>query len=207
VKRTGIVVAQRLAWEQVKDLCTDSFKQSMVDMLGERDPDMVNLQVVLPQLTFDESAHLHVGDLRVTLLAAAGGIAWVWLSEQRVLFVGDTVVVGTHPQLTVVDIQEWLLALERLRCEPRFHDTVIVPGRGPLCDTSAAEPLTEYLTTACEKTRRVFKSGRPKADLNAVAAELLEFYPVADGQRERVQRQIRLGLDDLYDEYKTADAA
>jgi hypothetical protein len=59
---------------------------------------------------------------------------------------------------------------------------------------------------ARDKTQQVYRAGRPKADLNGVAADLLPLYPVADGQRDRVQRQIKVGLDDLYDEFKAADA-
>ena len=146
-------------------------------------------------------------EFTVMVLAAARGAAWVWLPEHHVLFAGDTLVVSTHPQLAIIDMDQWLVALERLRHEPQFQDATIVPGRGALCDASATEPLTEYLRLACEKTRQVYRAGRPKADLNAVAAELLPLYPVVDGQRERVQRQIKVGLDELYDSFKAADAA
>lgn len=201
------VVAQTLAWEQVKEHDTRNFKQSMLDMYGDRDPDMINLEVILPQITFDACIKLYAGDVTVKLLSVARGIAWVWLREQRVLFAGDAVVMGTHPPLSAIDIEEWLTALERLQCEPRFQGAVVVPGRGPLCDTAATEPLMAYLSIARDKTRRVYRAGRPKAELNEVAAELLPLYPVADGQRERTQRHIKLALDGIYDEFKAGDAA
>lgn len=204
--RTGTVVSHKSAWDQVKEHHTDSFKQSMVDTFGDRDPDMVNLEVILPHITFDECIDLYVGDLTVTLMAAAKGVLWVWLPDQGVHFAGDTVVMGTHPPLALVDLREWLATLERLCQEPQFRDAVIVPGRGPLCDTSAMEPLMTYLRMACERTEQVYRAGRPKAELNEVAAELLSLYPVIDGQRERVQRQIKLALDDLYDAFKAEDA-
>jgi glyoxylase-like metal-dependent hydrolase (beta-lactamase superfamily II) len=203
----GAVVAHKSAWQKVKEHQTDSFKQSMVDMFGERDPDMVKLDVTLPQITFDDRIKLYVGDVTVELLAAADAVLWVWLLEQRVLFTGDTVVVGVHPPLTDIDLPAWLNALERLCQDPRFQDTIIVPGRGPLSDVSAVEPLVEYLRIACSRTEEIYAEGRPKAELNEVAAKLLPLYPVADGQRERVQRQIKLGLDNLYDVLKAADAA
>jgi cyclase len=175
--------------------------------LAERDPDIANMEVILPHITLDEHVKLYVGDVVVTLLAATRGMLWVWLGEQRVLFTGDIVVVGTHPPLSVTHTKDWLSALARLRRERQFRDAVIVPGRGPLCDISATEPLTEYLRKARDRTRRIYRGNRPKADLNRVAADLLPLYPVADGQRERVQRRIKLGLDELYDELKADDAA
>lgn len=204
--QVGAVVAHKLAWNQVEEHRTDSFKQSMIDMFGDRDPDMVDLKVILPHITFEDDIKLYVGDLTAELLSAAEGVLWVWLLEQRVLFTGDTLVVGTHPALTAIDIQAWLTALERLGNETRFQDAIVVPGRGPLCDIAAAEPLIDYLSTAQRKTRQVYRTGRPKAALNDVAAELVPLYPVADGQLERVQRQIKLALDDLYDGFKDADA-
>ena len=205
--RMSAVVAHKVAWEQVQEQRTDSFKQSMIDTFGDRDPDMVELEVILPQITFEKSIKLYAGDLTVMLLAAAPGMLWVWLAEESVFFAGDTVVVGTHPPLTVASVQEWLAALEWLRQEQEFSDAVVVPGRGPLCDMSVVDPMMEYLRVTRRKTHDVYRAGRPKAELNEVAAELLPLYPVADGQRERVQRQIKLGLDELYDEFKAVDTA
>jgi glyoxylase-like metal-dependent hydrolase (beta-lactamase superfamily II) len=201
------VLAHKSAWEQIGEHRTDSFKQAMIDMLGERDPDIKKLRVVAPHITCDERVQLHVNDQNIILLAPSKGLLWVWIEEQQVLFAGDTLVVGTHPMLTVTDLHDWLAALERLRREPQFQNAIIVPGRGPLCGTSAVDPLVEYLLFACDKTRRIYHAGRSKTDLNGVAAELVSFYPVADGQRERVQRQIKLGLDELYDTFKANDIA
>jgi hypothetical protein len=36
---------------------------------------------------------------------------------------------------------------------------------------------------------------------------LVPLCPVPDGQWERVQRQIKLGLDEIYDGFKAADVA
>jgi glyoxylase-like metal-dependent hydrolase (beta-lactamase superfamily II) len=199
------VVAQRSAWEQVKELSSDGFKQSMVDTFGERDPDLEKLEVILPQITFDKQIKLFAGEVTVELIAAAIGVAWVWFPEQQVLFASDTIVVGTHPPLEVMDVREWIAALKRLTQEPRFEEAVIVPGRGPVGDISDVDPMIEYLSEALQRTKAVQRAGRSKADLNAVAADLLSLFPVADGQKERVQRQIKLGLDELYDDLKNTD--
>jgi glyoxylase-like metal-dependent hydrolase (beta-lactamase superfamily II) len=206
-RQSGAVVAHRSAWEQVQEYTSDGFRQSMIDMLGDRDPDMVDLKVVPPHITFEEQIRLFAGDVEITLLGAARGTVWVWLPEQRVLFAGDTVVVGTHPPLSLVGLHCWLDALEFLRNDPLFKDAQIVPGRGPLTDVSATEPLIDYLRLACAETERVVKAGGHKADLTGIAAELVPLFPVPDGHRDRVQRQIKLVLDELYDGAKAGDGA
>jgi hypothetical protein len=189
----------------VKELSSDGFKQSMVDTFGERDADLEQLEVILPQITFDDQIKLFAGDVIAELMAAATGVAWVWFPQQQVLFASDTIVVGTHPPLEVMDVREWIAALKRLAQEPQFEEAVIVSGRGPVCDISAVDPMIEYLSEVLQRTKAVQRAGRSKADLNAVAADLLSLFPVADGQKERVQRQIKLGLDELYDDLKNTD--
>lgn len=199
------VLAHEAAWELIQEHRTDGFKQSIVDMVGERDPDIKKLRVVPPHITCTTSAQLYIGDYEVTLIGAASGVLWVWLPEVGVLFTGDTLVVGTHPPLMLTPIDEWLAALDRLRHTPDWQEAVIVPGRGPLCDLSAVDPLVAYLTMARDGTWKVFTEGRPKADLNDLASELVTRYPVPDGHWERVQRQIRAGLDALYESFKLAE--
>jgi cyclase len=179
----------------------------MIDMLGDRDPDMVDLIVVPPHVTFEEQIRLFAGDVEITLIGAAPGTVWIWLPEQQVLFAGDTVVVGTHPPLSLVNLHCWIEALELLRNDPLYKGAQIVPGRGPLTDVSATEPLIAYLRLACAETERVVQAGGHKADLNEIAAELVPFFPVPDGHRDRIQRQIKLVLDELYDGAKAGDGA
>jgi glyoxylase-like metal-dependent hydrolase (beta-lactamase superfamily II) len=202
----GTIVSHNAAWEEVLSHQNDNFKQSMVDLFVDRDPDIVDLEVRLPEITFDDTAKLYLGDQEVTLWGPASGMVWLWIAEEQVLFAGDTVVVGSHPPLTVTDTLEWLSALARLRREKRFKDATIVPGRGPLTDISATRPLTDFIGMARDRTRRIFRAGRPKSDLNKVAAALLPLYPIVDGQKERVQRQLKLALDDLYDHFKALEA-
>ena len=206
-RQSGAVVAQRSAWEQVQEYTSDGFRQSMIDMLGDRDPDMVDLIVVPPHVTFEEQIRLFAGDVEITLIGAAPGTVWIWLPEQQVLFAGDTVVVGTHPPLSLVNLHCWIEALELLRNDPLYKGAQIVPGRGPLTDVSATEPLIAYLRLACAETERVVQAGGHKADLNEIAAELVPFFPVPDGHRDRIQRQIKLVLDELYDGAKAGDGA
>jgi cyclase len=73
--------------------------------------------------------------------------AVLFLPRDRVLFAGDLVVVGTHPNLTSGDPEHWLEVLDRLKeLRPRW----IVPGHGPVADAGALTTMRSYLSTILE---------------------------------------------------------
>lgn len=156
--------------------------------------------VVLPEILFTDSLTLHKGGVDITVQRIAGsapGSAWVYLPEQDVLFTGDTLVAKTHPFLAdAPDTRAWLETLKALR-QPRFADTTIVPGRGPICNQSATRPLGKYIALVRQRARSLRATGQARADKTAVVAELLSLFPVADEEYESVQQRIRAGLDKL----------
>ena len=64
------------------------------------------------------------------------------LPEEGVLFAGDLVVVGTHPNLTSGDPEHWISVLDDLE---RLHPERIVPGHGPASPPSAIGEVREIL--------------------------------------------------------------
>ena len=137
-----------------------------------------------------------------TVHGAAPGSLWMYLPEQDVLFAGDTVVAGTHPIMaTSPGTQAWLVTLQSLR-RPRYAKTVIVPGRGPLCDSMATSVLSDYIATARRRVRALHAAGRPRAETAGLVAELLPLFPVVDEERDLVQRRVKASLDRLYEELR-----
>jgi glyoxylase-like metal-dependent hydrolase (beta-lactamase superfamily II) len=164
--------------------------------------DLSEAAIVLPEIAFTDSLTLHKDGVTVTVRRVAGGApgsAWVHLPERDVLFAGDTLVAQTHPFLAdAPDTRAWLETLKSLR-QSRFANTTIVPGRGPLCDSAATRPLSEYIALARRRARSL-QAGQGRVDKTAMVAELLAMFPVADDEQESVQRRIRAGLDRLSQE-------
>ena len=201
----GTVVSHEITWQQIKHYLESNAYQSMCESLAERDPRGKGLQVVLPQITFTEHLLLYIGEEPVVLTWAAGPALWVRLPEQGILFAGDTVVVDAHPFLAEMDTFGWLKALQRLR-HKRFRADVIVPGRGPLCEKQDTKFTSNYLSRARARVRSLYRVGKPKSELNTVVGDLMELVPSTVGDKEWLQRQIKLGLDHIYEEFKAADA-
>jgi glyoxylase-like metal-dependent hydrolase (beta-lactamase superfamily II) len=164
--------------------------------------------VIHPQVSFCEQATLRVGSHRIDLYhtpSATPGSLWVSINAEGVLFVGDTVVIGQHPPLAEAETTSWLAALERLEREETEAE-IIVPGRGPKPDREGVTALRAFIETAQKRVCGLYAAGRPRAETSALVPELAEQFPVppprSEGTVEWLHRQLKAGLDHLYDECK-----
>jgi glyoxylase-like metal-dependent hydrolase (beta-lactamase superfamily II) len=202
------VVAARAAYERASAY-TDGFRRSIVEGWARRYPsaadDLAKTSPVLPEVMFTESLTLHKGGEDVTIRRVDGcspGSSWIHFQERDVLFAGDTVVVDTHPFMeATLDTKAWLNTLKALR-RARHSKTVIVPGRGSVCDQSATQPLSEYIALARRRARSLRAGGRTRVDKAATLAELLSYFPAAGDEHDLVQRRVKTGLDRLCEQLK-----
>jgi glyoxylase-like metal-dependent hydrolase (beta-lactamase superfamily II) len=202
------VVAARAAYERAA-VYTEGFRRSIVESWARRYPeaagDLAKVPLVLPEIMFTESLTLHKGGVDVTVEHVAGGApgsSWIHFQEQDVLFAGDTVVVGAHPFMEATpDSKAWLKTLNSLR-RARYSDTVIVPGRGPICNRSDTQPLSEYIALARRRARSLQGDGQARVDKAAAVAELLSCFPIATDEHDLVQRRVKAGLDRLCEDMK-----
>lgn len=202
------VVAARAAYERASAY-TEGFRRGVVEGWARRYPgaadDLVRTLPVLPEVMFTESLTLHRGGEEVTIRRVDGcspGSSWIHFQERGVLFAGDTVVVDTHPFMeATLDTKAWLNTLKSLR-KARYSKTVIVPGRGPVCDQSATRPLSEYIALARRRARSLQAGGRARVDKAAAVTELLSYFPAAGNEHDLIQRRVKAGLDRLCEQLK-----
>jgi cyclase len=119
-----------------------------------------NVEVSLPSVTYDNrlSAHLS-GGFQVEIVHPAGrahtdGDSMVHVPEDRVVFSGDVLWVGYHPNLEDADVKGQIRALRTiLRWNPRR----VVPGHGPVCGLQEVKRFVRYLEefeSNCAKARK-----------------------------------------------------
>ncbi len=170
--------------------------------------------VAFPQVSFCDQIIIKLAGQEIQLLhvpSATPGSAWVLLEEQKVLFTGDTLVIDQHPPLAEADTEGWLVALRKLRTRKIFYTKVIVPGRGPMGDSSAHKAIARYIRQSQKKVCELFKAGRPRADTTMLIPNFAQAFPHPFPQTEEnlewLQRQLKTGLDHIYDECKAAETA
>jgi|YNPNPStandDraft_1061719.scaffolds.fasta_scaffold05108_2 glyoxylase-like metal-dependent hydrolase (beta-lactamase superfamily II) len=155
-----------------------------------------------PALFLTERLTLH--DRPTLIVEAVTGARpdslWVLLPEEKVLFAGDSVVVGCHPLLgSAPDTKGWLETLVRVR-RSYFPAQTIIPGRGPVASKEDTLPLSEYIQKVRRRVRAFRASGHSPADLAGLAQEFLPLFPFEPAQQEVILRRIRSGLERVYEE-------
>lgn len=205
----GAVIATESVAEKMRG-CGDTFRQQVADfLLHHGAPDaaeevLLSLKIVQPQISFNGRLVLHTARPRVEVWKVGGanpGSAWVVLPDTGVVFVGDLITLTEHPVMSDADTRVWLERLTELR-KPSFPARKIVPGRGMLAKRAHTDTMSRYLRDARSRVRTLIKARKPKAEVASLVAGFLPRFPIAEGERERMQRRIRAGLEHVYDELK-----
>ncbi|WP_328904723.1 MULTISPECIES: MBL fold metallo-hydrolase [unclassified Streptomyces] len=119
-----------------------------------------DLEVVVPQVTFEERMTLYVGELRAELLhvgpAHTCGDTVVWLPGPRVLFAGDVVMNGVTPFCPMGSVSGSLRALAGLRA---LEPLTVVPGHGPVGGPELLDADAGYFRRLQELAREGVAAG------------------------------------------------
>jgi glyoxylase-like metal-dependent hydrolase (beta-lactamase superfamily II) len=205
----GAVVATEATAEKMRSY-GEAFRQQVADFLMHHGaPDAseeiaLSLKVAQPQISFAGRLVLHTPTPRVEVWSVGGanpGSAWVVVPEAGVVFVGDLLTLDAHPVMSEANTRQWLDRLAELR-KPGFPAKKIVPGRGRVTRKADTQVMSEYLRDVRSKVRALIKARRPKPEVATLVAGFLPRFPIANGERERIQRRIRAGLEHVYDEVK-----
>jgi len=183
-----------------------SLLETMVARYGLTRKELNGATVIHPQISFCDRATLRLGSHAIDLVhvpSATAGSTWVHVPTSHVLFVGDTLVIGQHPPLAEAEISNWLSALAHLQ-QDAIKTNIVVPGRGPLPDQNNIQILATFIETARERVCALYQAGRPRSETTSLVPDLVDFFPPpaprTEASVEWLQRQLKAGLDHLYDE-------
>jgi cyclase len=200
------VVAHQAAAECILGL-KNSFISQAAEEMSANDNELVeiaSLKLHPPQISYSDTLYLQCGEREIMLVSrpsATAGSTWVMLPEEKIAFVGDSVIVGQHPYIDGGMTKLWLKTLTDLRRE-RFASWKFVTGRGPVTDASKTEPLSEYLRVARRRVSSLHYAGRMRSEIGMLIPEMLSYFPYDQDRREEVQRRIKMGLEAIYEELR-----
>ena len=145
------------------------------------------------------------GDRVVRVIHVGGhtpATSMTWLPAEKILFAGDIVWIDQHPFMTQANSAEWLAALAFVR---KLDPAYIVPGHGPICDVSALDRLSEYLTFLRQRALDLYNAGRTKQETaSLLIPELKPWFPIPQDRSPKIESQIRSGIGRVYDEHRRA---
>jgi cyclase len=151
-----------------------------------------------PKITFTRDLTLRVGDHTFYLLGTPGhtqGQIAVYIPEERVVFVGDTIFNNCQTWIYEADPDAWLKALRRIAS---LDVDYIVPGHGPVCTKGYVDVqsafLREWITAVAVG---ISKGWRKEECIKRIS--FLDRFPVDIGQEYMGPRVQEMNVSALYD--------
>jgi glyoxylase-like metal-dependent hydrolase (beta-lactamase superfamily II) len=203
------VVAHQAAAERMFSFGSAFVSQAAEEMSADDGEliEIASLKPIPPQISYTERMQLIRGERKITLVhkpSASTASTWVVFPAERVVFVGDTIVVSEHPYMDHCVSKAWLDVLVDLRRE-RFAGWRIVPGRGPVTDQAATGPVSEYVRLARRRVWSLYRASQPRTEVAGLVPEFLPMFPVRQERRDETEHRIRAGLERIYDEYQAGE--
>ena len=158
------------------ELCLQTLQkrgEKELNEVKEQIPELAEVQLRLPSITFTEELTLRLGDKTLRLMHTPGTTPdsiVVYVRENRVLFAGDTVM--PVPYIVAGDRLE---LMESLRAVGKLSLDNIVQGHGGVLlrgeIKEALRSSSAYLKTIYERVRREVKAGAPRGELRRIGIE------------------------------------
>lgn len=169
-------------------------------------PELAEVQLRIPRVTFDDTATVRLGDKTITAIYAPGHSpdgAMIYVKELKVLFAGDTVM--PVPYIVGGDVQAMIESLRKVR---QLSLESIVQGHGEVLLRGEINEVIEgsiaYLETIQRIAREHVESGQPRQALARIDIESCGKSRIPLGGL--VQSLHRANLFYLYDQYRAERA-
>ena len=153
-----------------------------------------------PNLVFTDNARIHWDDSEVIVEHHPGpekGACWVVLPQQKVVFVGDTVVTKQPPFLAEADLEGWVEALEQLLSKG-FTGFKIISGRGGQVGEKDVRNMMRFIKNADKQLDRIAKRKASPHATEKLIEKLLATIDSPAKYRNFYIERLRYGLYHYY---------
>lgn len=161
--------------------------------------DAIGMRWTYPDITFSKQMSLHWGTVEVILKHQPGptpGSLWVVIPDERVIFVGDTVLINQPPFLAQARLDDWLESLDML-LKP-YRDYIIVSGRGGPVGMEDIRSLKKLLQRISKRMEKLAGRGAPPEAMNDMVASLMSGFKSRTGLRDLYAHRLMYGLYQCY---------
>ena len=160
----------------------------------------VNIRWALPEMVFSQSLSIYPGDRPIHLTHHPGAHkAGIWLQDdvEKVLFVGDSVVLHQPPFLAWADIDLWLRDLALLESDA-YRGYKIVSGRNGVIRARSIGKLKEFLTEVKKLVGKAAGKNEPTEMLLNEVPRLLKSLNINRSLSQLYHNRLAWGLELYY---------
>lgn len=155
-----------------------------------------NIRWLPPEINFQQNLMLEWGSHHVLLEHHAGSNAagiWAIIPDQKVIFVGDSVLVAQPPFLAFSDLTAWLEDL-KLLTSAKYKNYQIVSGRDGVITIEDVREMAKQLRSIQRYVSQVHEKGADTETLLTIAGKLMKFYEDQPQNQEIYLNRLRWGL-------------
>jgi hypothetical protein len=156
-----------------------------------------NLRFINPNITFSNEVLIHWNETPITLTHKSGAhTAGIWVIDDahKVVFVGDSVVLGQPPFFALADLDQWIEELNWL-CSGRFENFKIVSARNGLLAGDSIKEMSEFLKKTKKLVDELSESDQSVTKLPAVVSNLLNKIIFDSSLQGRYSQRLTWGLE------------
>jgi len=166
----------------------------------ERYPDTPGMQWMIPDITFSDKMQFHWAEEPVVLEHHPGprpGSSWVILPEQKVVFIGDAVVLNGPPFLSKANLPTWIDTLDIL-LRTRFRDFTIISGRGGPVKLDDIKELKKSFRKIHRRIDKLANRRVAVEDVSALADKFMDEFTFLKRDRDFFLQRLKHGLSQYY---------
>jgi len=165
--------------------------ESYIDSIGTR--------WVAPDITFSHAISLHWGGPEIILEHHPGpapGATWVIVPDDKIIFVGDTVLYNQPPFLANADLEPWIEALDLIYKSYRKYS--IVSGRCGIIPNEAIRIQQKILAKLIKNLDRLANRNAAPEATEKLIPTILSNMNFPGSRREQYSNRLRTGLYQYY---------
>ena len=157
-----------------------------------------------PEIVFQTDMSIFLGTMEIRLEHHAGvnnaGV-WVELPQQKLLFVGDTVMGDEPPFLAYFDADAWLTDLELLASE-RFRGYQIISSRCGIVTQEQIDIMRQRLTYIRDTLNPLLENKASLDEMLKLIPQIIDYYNVPPLLHDLYYNRLRWGLTTYYENHR-----
>jgi glyoxylase-like metal-dependent hydrolase (beta-lactamase superfamily II) len=185
---------------------TSVFKGQLTGSSAEWEnyPEVSGTRWSLPNITFSNRLELHWGEDTKTVIeyhpGPSYGAAWVIVPSEKVVFIGDAILLNQPPFLAMADLPSWISSVSELR-SPRYRNYTIISGRGGPISIEYVRAQHEQLKSLHKSLEALAKKEAPPVDTEALIEPFLSKLDFPPALQNNYEQRLRYGLENYYLRY------
>lgn len=199
------ILAHENALEMIQDTPTISRTSEMKPGIDTELNDLSqNTRWYMPDMTYQSQLNIHWDEQPVVITHQPGGHlagSWVRYDAERVIFVGDSVVIHQPPFLAYCDLERWIDELTWL-CSDPFKSYKIISGRNGLVQQRSILKMIDYLALIQSAVDELKMMENPEDGIANWTPQLLKSLSYDRDMADSYRQRLDWGLTKLLKRHK-----